>query len=138
MRILVRAQRVQEVVKPHRLQRHVSLALGIKIDGDEKIFAVDLQAMAGIEHQRHGVGPAGRDFGGKVGDSLPHVVLREIARRCHGKARRVQQLRHVPGVIGGVGQRRHGAIARLPDHQRHAAFAGGGLREWEREEKKRS
>jgi hypothetical protein len=39
-------------------------------------------------------------------------------------------------VIGGIGQQRHGAVGRLPDHQRQAAFASERLCERERGEEK--
>jgi hypothetical protein len=37
----------------------------------------------------------------------------------HEKAERQQRIRHQPGVGVGVWQRRHGAVGRIADYQRH-------------------
>ena len=119
-----RRQRVQDVVEAHRLDRNVGFPLRIDVDRNQKILAVDLQAVAGVKHQRHGIGALGRDLAGEFADRLPHLALRKIGRGRNLEAGIGQQLRDRPGVIGRIGQRRHRAIGGLADHQREAIFGG--------------
>ena len=119
------AERVEHVVQPHALQRNVGLALGIEIHGNEIVLAVDLQAVAGIEHQGDRIGAAGTDLAGEVRDRRPHLVLRQIGGGRDGKAGVAEQLRHALGVVGGVGQLRHRPIGGLADHQREPRFGRG-------------
>ena len=91
--------------------------------------------MAGIEHQRDGVGSARRHFGREVADGLAHVVLRQIGSGGNLEARIGEQFRHSLAVVLGVGQRRNGAVGRLADDQRNAVFGGCGVgeRNWEKQ-----
>ncbi|MEY9118514.1 hypothetical protein ABIE86_007246 [Bradyrhizobium diazoefficiens] len=122
-----RAERVEQVVQPHALERNVGFALGIEIDRHQIVLAVDLKPVAGVEHQRDGVGAAGADLAGEIRDRRAHLVLREVGRCGDGEAGIAEQLGHALGVVGGVGQLRHRAIGGLADHQRKPRF-GRGLR----------
>ena len=74
------------------------------------------------KHQSYGIGALGRHLAGEFADLLPHLALRQIRGRRHLEAGIGQQLRHRPGVIGRIGQRRHRTIGGLSDHQREAIF----------------
>ncbi|KAH2839854.1 hypothetical protein KXW36_001628, partial [Aspergillus fumigatus] len=102
-----RAKRVQQIVQPHALKRNVGLALGIEVHRHQVILAVDLRAVAGIEHQRDRVGAAGADLAGEIGDRLPHLALAEIGGRGDAEAGIAEQFRHAVGVVGGVRQGRY-------------------------------
>ena len=117
-----RGQRVQDVVETHRLQRNVGFALRIDVDRHQKILAVDLQAVARIEHQRDGIGAFRRHLGREVADLGAQFVLRQIGGGQHLEAGLGQHLRHRLGVVGRIGQRNHGAVVRLADHQRDTVF----------------
>ncbi len=93
--------------------------------------------MAGIEHQRDGVGAAGADLVGEIRDRRAHLVLCQIGRGGDAEAGMAEQLGHAFGVVGGVGQLGHGAIGGLADHQRKPCFGCGiGRRRQLRERKK--
>ena len=76
MRILLGTafKRVEDIVQPHRLQRNVGFPPGVDIDRHQIVLAIDLQAVAGIEHQRDCVRAFRRDLGGEVAD-LPGSCL---------------------------------------------------------------
>ena len=96
--------------------------------GIEEILAVDLQAMARIEHQRNGIGALRRHLGRELADLLAHLVLRQIGRAGHVESGIGEQLRHRLRVVGRIGQRRHGAVSRLADDERDTVFGKRRLR----------
>ena len=79
--------------------------------------------MAGIKHQRDGIGPLLRDLAGELADLVAHLALRQIRCRQHFETGFGQQLRHRLGVVGRVGQSRHRTIGGLTDHERQTAFS---------------
>ena len=112
-----RGQRIHEVGEPHGLQRHVGFPLDPRVDRNEEVLAVDLQAMAGIEHERDGVRALIRDRLGEIGDRPAHVALGEVGRLDDLEAGGIQEVRHRLGVIGRVRQRGDRGVARVADHQ---------------------
>jgi len=122
IRVGNRSQRVHEIAEPNGLQWNIGFALRVDIDRHQVILAVDLQPVAGIEYQCDRIRTARGHLGGEIADGLAHVVLRQIGRRGDVEAGIAEQLRHSFAVVCCVGQRRHRAIGRLADDQRHAAF----------------
>ena len=80
------SQCIHDIVEPDGLQRDIGFTLRIDIYRHEIVLAIDLQSVAGIEQQRHGVRAARGHFGREIAHGLTHVVLRKVGSRCHFKA----------------------------------------------------
>lgn len=118
---------VFRVVEAYRLQGNVGLPLRVDIDRHQKILAVDLQAVAGVKHQRDGVGTFRRHLRCEIADLGAHLGLRQIGRGRHLETGIAQQLRHGLGVIDRIRQLWDRTIGRLTDHQREAVLRECGL-----------
>src|SRR5216683_2132459 len=114
-----RGQRVHHVGEPRRLERHVGFALDLRIDRHEEVLAVDLQAVAGIEHQRNGVRSFLGDHAREIADRPAHVALGEIGRLQDLEPGGAQEFRHGLGVVGRVRQRRDRGVVRVADDERN-------------------
>ena len=85
--------------------------------------------MAGIEDQRHRLGPLGCDLGREITDLAVEILLRKIDDDRHIETGLSQHLGHGIGVIRRVRQWHHGPIGRLSDHQREPAAFGQSRRQ---------
>ena len=76
----------------------------VGVDRDQIVLAGELHAVTGVIDHRDRVGAAGGDLVGEVLHDPDHVVLRQVGRRDHLEAGRVQELRHRLRVIVGIGE----------------------------------
>ena len=108
----------------HQIDRHgleVEIALGVEtgIDRGDVVLPRHLQAMAGIEEQRH-VGAAQGLL--ERADGLLGGGPVEVASLDDLEAETSQRHRHAAGIVGRIGELHRVLIGRVADHQRDALF----------------
>jgi hypothetical protein len=110
---------VEDAGQAGHLREHIAFIGRMGVDRHQVIEATGLDPVSGIIKQRDvGADQFMAEFlQGVVEGGFVEVELRAAAD--HEKAERQQRIRHQPGVGRGVGQRRHRAIGRIADHQRH-------------------
>ena len=122
-----------DVVEPDRPLGDVDPALQARVHGDEVVFPVDLEAVAGVVEERDVGGPGGLE---EVADHRGHLGLGQVRAADHLEAERVERVGDVGGVVDRVLQRVEVGVGAVADHQRDAGLGagGGGQREHERAE----
>ena len=114
-----RFQRLHQIGERKGVVRYIVFLLDAGIDRDQKVFAVDLQAVARIEHQRDVVGTLARHARCKVLDRLLHADPGQIHGEHDIEACAIEDLRDHLRIMRRVGQRRDRLVGRIADHQRH-------------------
>ena len=112
-------RRDQQVVDRHRLEAHVDIALQTCVHRDEVVDAVHLDAVAGVEHQRHVCrGAPPRERAQRLGQL--HAIGVELVRHLEPKS--PQRRRDVAGIVVRVRQPADVRVGAVAHHQRHAAI----------------
>ena len=118
-----RLDRAQDAIERDRLVLDVEVACKPRVDRDQIVGPVDLDAVARIEQQRH-IGVA-RGLG-EIAERLAHRRNAEIAAHIHaGKTGHLEQERNRGRVIGRITEHACVLVIRIADDKRDALF---GLR----------
>ena len=120
-----RRQRAGEVGNLDRDDRNVGVARDPRIDGEEIVVAVELDAAAREIDEGLHVGPERGRLVEKIAQRAAQAVLVEVARADDVEARRLQRLGDEAGVVGGG---REGMIGIGGIRRRRARSAGSGRR----------
>ena len=99
-------QRMREVGNAHRVDRHVGVAVDLRVDRHEVVVSVILHAAAREIDERLHVRTGGRRLVEKIAERRAQGLAVEITRPDHVKPRRLQSLCDESGVVGGRRQRR--------------------------------
>ena len=109
-------QRLQIIVQPHRLQRHIGGAWNRRVDRREIVLAGILHAPPAQIDENDGVRPGGGGLVEEFAQAAAQAVLIEVGGAGHVEAGLLQCVGDQAGVIGGGGKRA-GLVGRLADHQ---------------------
>jgi hypothetical protein len=101
------------------IDRHVGVAIDLRVDRHEVVVAVVLNPTAGKVDKSLHIGAGRRRFFKKIAKGRPQGLAIEVARADHVEARRLQSLGDKPGVVGGS-RERHVAIGRVADDESDA------------------
>ena len=118
--LLGRLDRDQDAVEREALVIDVGIALEPRIDRNEIVAAIHLDAVAGIiDHRNIGIARTVS----KIAQRATGFGRRQVAAEVDDvEAGLFQRGRNPGAIVNGIGQRRDVAIGRIAQHQRHALF----------------
>ena len=99
--------------------RHVGVAIDLRVDRHEVVVAIVLNRAAGEVDKSLHIGAGRRRFLQKIAKGRAQGLTVEVARADHVKSRRLQSLGDEPGVVGG-GRKRGVSIGRVADDESDA------------------
>ena len=126
---LGRLERGHDIGELHALLRQVVLIGKLGVDRDQVVFAVGLDAVAGVIDHRDGVVALFKNAGRELFDRLLHDIAGQVERHDDLEAGLVQHLRHRLGVVHRIIQRLVHLIGGIADDQRDPALGLGCLGE---------
>ncbi len=123
--LLCALRRLEQPVERNGLVLGVPRGREPGIHRDHVVDAIDLDSMAGIEHDDDvGVGRGVLEFAnGALEAQIPDIVI----RLDHRKARLLELGGHGFGVLDRIGEKRHISVTGIADHQRDALLGIGRI-----------
>jgi hypothetical protein len=108
--------------KADGLTLDVRITAQLGIDGNKPVFACDLDAMAGVKHERN-FGPIG--LMSKINQGFPQIGRVDVVEQGDLKSKPFQRMRDIGGIAGWIGERRHFHVRAIANDQGDAIDGEG-------------